>query len=83
VSRSYKIKSLLRASLTAHFPCYALREHCEPRMATKRTVLIKRYARSRLYRAAKRRYVSVQELRQWQGEGIWFVVEDAEGSARR
>jgi polyhydroxyalkanoate synthesis regulator protein len=46
-------------------------------MAT-RPILIKRYARSRLYCAAKGRYVSVDELRQWQRDGIWFVVEDAE-----
>ena len=46
-------------------------------MAT-RPILIKRYGRSRLYCAAKGRYVSVEELRQWQRVGICFVVEDAE-----
>jgi polyhydroxyalkanoate synthesis regulator protein len=46
-----------------------------------RPILIKRYAQSRLYCAAKGRYVSVQELRQWQREGIRFVVEDVETGA--
>jgi polyhydroxyalkanoate synthesis regulator protein len=50
-------------------------------MATTRPVLIKRYARSRLYCAAKGRYVTIRELREWQREGVWFVVEDAETGA--
>jgi len=50
-----------------------LKNHCERSMAT-RPILIKRY----LYCAAKGRYVSVEELRQWQRVGICFVVEDAE-----
>jgi polyhydroxyalkanoate synthesis regulator protein len=39
-------------------------------------VLVKRYARSRLYDTAEGRYVSVDELRQLLSEGIVFRVED-------
>jgi polyhydroxyalkanoate synthesis regulator protein len=41
-------------------------------------VLIKRFARSRLYDTAEGRYVSVDELRQWLSDGIAFCVEDDE-----
>jgi polyhydroxyalkanoate synthesis regulator protein len=41
-------------------------------------VLVKRYARSRLYDTAEGRYVSVDELRQWVSDGIAFRVEDVE-----
>lgn len=36
-------------------------------------VLIKRYARSRLYDTARGRYVTIDELRQWwRGRARWF-----------
>ncbi len=44
-------------------------------------ILVKRYARSRLYDAASRRYVSVEQLRVWAAEGVAFSVIDAETGA--
>jgi polyhydroxyalkanoate synthesis regulator protein len=44
-------------------------------------ILVKRYARSRLYDTAEGRYVSLDELRQWISDGIAFYVEDAETGA--
>jgi polyhydroxyalkanoate synthesis regulator protein len=41
-------------------------------------ILIKRYARSRLYDTTKARYVTVEELRQWRDDGVAFVVKDVE-----
>jgi polyhydroxyalkanoate synthesis regulator protein len=41
-------------------------------------ILVKRYARSRLYDFAEGRYVSVDELREWRRDGIAFCVRDAE-----
>jgi polyhydroxyalkanoate synthesis regulator protein len=40
-------------------------------------ILIKRYAGSRLYDAARTRYVSVEELREWRRRGIAFEVREA------
>lgn len=42
------------------------------------SVLMKRYARSRLYATTNRRYVSVEQLRSWTVEGFAFAVIDAE-----
>ena len=44
-------------------------------------ILIKRYARSRLYDGARGRYVTIDELRLWRRRGIDFVVEDSETGA--
>ena len=41
-------------------------------------VLIKRYARSRLYDPAAGRYVGVEDLRNWQKQGVAFTVVDTE-----
>jgi polyhydroxyalkanoate synthesis regulator protein len=41
-------------------------------------ILVKRYGRSRLYDTAEGRYVSIEDLREWQREGIAFYVRDAE-----
>ena len=41
-------------------------------------ILVKRYARSRLYDTMNARYVTVEELRQWLGRGIAFEVRDVE-----
>jgi polyhydroxyalkanoate synthesis regulator protein len=44
-------------------------------------ILIKRYARSRLYCAGEERYVSIEELRQWRREDVSFSVRDVETGA--
>jgi polyhydroxyalkanoate synthesis regulator protein len=41
-------------------------------------ILVKRYARSRLYDTCTSRYVSLDELRDWRARGIEFVVRDVE-----
>jgi polyhydroxyalkanoate synthesis regulator protein len=41
-------------------------------------ILIKRYARSRLYDASRPRYLTVEELRDWERQGIIFTVLDVE-----
>jgi polyhydroxyalkanoate synthesis regulator protein len=45
------------------------------------SVLIRRYARSRLYDTISRRYVSLAQLRAWAAEGLPFSVIDAEDGA--
>jgi polyhydroxyalkanoate synthesis regulator protein len=44
-------------------------------------ILIKRYARSRLYDATHGRYVSIDDLRRWRREGAAIVVIDVETGA--
>ncbi len=39
-------------------------------------IIVKRYSRSRLYDAANRRYVSIEQLRGWAAGGIAFRVLD-------
>jgi polyhydroxyalkanoate synthesis regulator protein len=46
-----------------------------------RSILVKRYARSRLYDATNRRYVSLGQLRPWAPAGLPFSVIDAEDGA--
>jgi polyhydroxyalkanoate synthesis regulator protein len=41
-------------------------------------ILVKRYARSRLYDTVALRYISVEELRTWAATGVPFVVIDAQ-----
>jgi polyhydroxyalkanoate synthesis regulator protein len=41
-------------------------------------ILVKRYARSRLYDTAALRYVTVGDLRDWLARGVPFVVRDRE-----
>jgi polyhydroxyalkanoate synthesis regulator protein len=41
-------------------------------------ILIKRYGRSRLYDTSRPRYVTVDELRDWERKGIMFTVLDGE-----
>ena len=41
-------------------------------------VLIKRYARRRLYDASGSCYVSVEQLREWAAKGVAFAVIDTE-----
>ena len=49
-------------------------------MASK-PILIKRYALSRLYDPASRRYVTIEELRERRRSGVAFKVNDAETGA--
>jgi polyhydroxyalkanoate synthesis regulator protein len=51
----------------------------EPRRI--RPIVVRRYARSRLYDAVNRRYVTLQQLRDWKAKGIAFSVTDAETGA--
>lgn len=53
------------------------------RMPPPRTkpILVKRYARSRLYDTASQRYVSLEQLRDWAHRGLAFIVQDAETGA--
>lgn len=44
-------------------------------------ILVKRYARSRLYDTLNQRYVSVEQLRGWAAEGVAFSVIDMETGA--
>ena len=44
-------------------------------------ILVRRYARSRLYDATRGRYVSVEQLRDWDAGGVAFWVIDAETEA--
>jgi polyhydroxyalkanoate synthesis regulator protein len=47
--------------------------------ATKdRPVVVKRYARSRLYDVTNQNYVTVEQLRTWASKGIPLLVIDAE-----
>ena len=46
-----------------------------------RSILVKRYARSRLYDTANGCYVSVEQLRRWAIDGIAFAVIDTETGA--
>jgi polyhydroxyalkanoate synthesis regulator protein len=41
-------------------------------------VVVKRYARSRLYDATNQNYVTVEQLRGWVANGIAFSVIDTE-----
>lgn len=45
------------------------------------SILVKRYARSRLYDATNRRYVSLGQLRPWAAEGVPFTIVEAEEGA--
>jgi polyhydroxyalkanoate synthesis repressor PhaR len=41
-------------------------------------ILVRRYARSRLYDTVARRYLTVDDLRQWIKDGVSFQVQDSE-----
>jgi polyhydroxyalkanoate synthesis regulator protein len=43
-----------------------------------RSILLKRYAGNRLYDTTNRRYVSVEQLREWPGKAVAFSVIEAE-----
>ena len=44
-------------------------------------ILVRRYARARLNDATNGRYVSVEQLREWDASGVAFRVIDAETGA--
>jgi len=44
-------------------------------------IVIKCYAGSRLYDPAAARYVTLEQLRHWQAEGVSFLVIDARTGA--
>ena len=46
-----------------------------------RSILVKRYAQSRLYDATNHRYVSLVQLREWAAEGVALRIIDAENGA--
>ena len=46
--------------------------------AEDRSILVKRYAGSRLYDTQNQSYVSVEQLRGWAAKGVSFSVIDAE-----
>ena len=41
-------------------------------------ILVRRYARSRLYDTVAGRYLSEEDLRQWLKDGVAFQVQDSE-----
>jgi polyhydroxyalkanoate synthesis regulator protein len=47
-------------------------------MRSTEAILVKRYAESRLYDTVEARYVTLDDLRQWQARGIRFEVREAE-----
>jgi polyhydroxyalkanoate synthesis regulator protein len=47
-------------------------------MSATRTIIVKRYARSRLYDPVNQRYVTIAQLRDWTANGIAVRVEDTE-----
>jgi polyhydroxyalkanoate synthesis regulator protein len=44
-------------------------------------ILVRRYARSRLYDTVAGRYLTVDDLRQWLKEGVSFRMQDSESGA--
>ena len=49
-----------------------------PSTAKAKSILVKRYARSRLYDTQNQTYVSVDQLREWVAKGVAFTVVDTE-----
>jgi len=47
---------------------------------TSAPILIKRYARARLYDPAGRRYLTIEELRRWRRNGVAFVIDVETGA---
>jgi polyhydroxyalkanoate synthesis regulator protein len=45
------------------------------------SILVERYARSRLYDVTNRRYVSLPQLRAWAAKGMPFTIVEAEEGA--
>jgi hypothetical protein len=64
--------------------CGSMAARTEASMSTAsqvQPVLVKRYARTRLYDPANNRYVSVEQLRGWAAKGVIFSVIDMETGA--
>lgn len=49
-----------------------------PSQSKDNLIVIKRYARSRLYDAAHERHMSIDTLRMWQAQAVAFTVLDPE-----
>jgi len=47
-------------------------------MPDRQPTLVKRYGGGRLYDATAGRYVTLDDLRRWQAQGVAFEVRDAE-----
>ena len=47
-------------------------------VSDRRSILVKRYGGNRLYDTTNRRYVSVDQLREWAAKGLPFLVMEAE-----
>jgi polyhydroxyalkanoate synthesis regulator protein len=47
-------------------------------VSKRRPTLVKRYGGNRLYDTTNRRYVSVDQLREWAAKGMAFSVVEAE-----
>ena len=48
------------------------------KVAANQPVLVKRYARSRLYDTRNQCYVSIDQVRGWAAKGVVFSIVDAE-----
>jgi polyhydroxyalkanoate synthesis regulator protein len=44
-------------------------------------IVVKLYARCRLYDVENRRYISIEQLRRWTADRVAFIVFDAESGA--
>ena len=44
-------------------------------------ILVRRYAGSRLYDTAARRYLTIEDLREWLRDGVVFEVRDSTSGA--
>ena len=51
-----------------------------PAVRESKPILVRRYARSRLYDAENQRYVSIEQLLSWAARGVAFIVLDTETS---
>ena len=49
-----------------------------PQSAPRESILVKRYGHTRLYDTNAARYRTVDELRDWEANGVRFAVIDAE-----
>lgn len=71
------LRLLSRAGLVV-LRCEPTKEAPMPTAREAEPILVRRYARARLYDAAQGRYVSVEQLCEWDAGGVAFRVIDAE-----
>ena len=50
-------------------------------MPASEPILVKRYARSRLYDPTNQRYVTIEQLRRWHADGVSVSVVDVQTGA--